>query len=102
MIIDKVILYERGILVFMMYLALMNGYGLIAMGLDKHYAKSHKHRISEKSLFLTAALGGALGVLMGMKLFRHKTLHKSFSVGVPGLIILNIAVFLTIGYCFFS
>jgi uncharacterized membrane protein YsdA (DUF1294 family) len=100
-IISEAMLHEKEILVFMIYLALVNGYGLIAMGLDKYYAKNHKRRISEKSLLLTAALGGSLGVLLGMKLFRHKTLHKKFSLGVPALLGLNIAILLIICYYFF-
>ncbi|MBB6214551.1 uncharacterized membrane protein YsdA (DUF1294 family) [Anaerosolibacter carboniphilus] len=101
MIMNITTLYRVEMLFFMIYLTLVNGYGVIAMGLDKHYAKKHKRRISEKSFFITAALGGALGVLLGMKLFRHKTLHKSFTLGVPALFVLNMAVLITIYYYVF-
>lgn len=67
--------------------------GLGAMGLDKTIARKNgervqrgkkpRRRIPEKTLFLIAALGGSLGVLAGMYLFRHKTKHKSFVFGVP-------------------
>lgn len=45
----------------MIYLMTMNTLGLLAMCVDKHKAKMHKWRISEKTLFLIAFLGGAWG-----------------------------------------
>ena len=57
--------------------------GFIMMGLDKKKAAAHKWRIPEKTLFLTAAIGGSIGVLLGMFFFRHKTRHLSFRLGIP-------------------
>ena len=57
------------------------------MKLDKKYAKEDKRRIKESTLFLTALLFGSLGILAGMYKFRHKTLHKSFTIGIPLIII---------------
>ena len=61
-------------------------------GLDKHKAKRGDRRISEKTLLLTAVLLGSLGALFGMYAFRHKTKHLKFKIGVPLLLIVNIAV----------
>ena len=76
--------------------------GLGAMGLDKTIARKNgervqrgrkpRRRIPEKTLFLVAALGGSLGVLAGMYLFRHKTKHKSFVFGVPLILAAQIAL----------
>ncbi len=76
--------------------------GLGAMGLDKTIARKNgervqrgrkpRRRIPEKTLFLIAALGGSLGVLAGMYLFRHKTKHKSFVFGVPLILAAQIAL----------
>ena len=76
--------------------------GLGAMGLDKTIARKNgervqrgkkpRRRIPEKTLFLIAALGGSLGVLAGMYLFRHKTKHKSFVFGVPLILVAQIAL----------
>ncbi len=54
-----------------------------ACGIDKYKAKRGLWRIKERTLFALAIFGGSLGLLLGMKLFRHKTKHKSFTVGVP-------------------
>ena len=61
------------------------------MGIDKGRAKKDKSRIPEKKLFITAVLGGALGALLGMTVFHHKTQHRSFTLGMPALFILNLA-----------
>ena len=61
-------------------------------GLDKSKAKHGKRRISEKTLLLTAALMGAPGAMLGMTVFRHKTKHTKFKIGVPLLLIVNVAV----------
>ena len=60
-------------------------------GLDKRGAKSGGRRVSEKTLLLSAALMGGPGALLGMAVFRHKTKHAKFRLGVPLLIIVNIA-----------
>jgi len=61
-------------------------------GLDKQKAKLRKRRISERTLMLSALLMGGTGALFGMSVFRHKTKHLKFKIGVPLLLILNIAV----------
>ena len=61
-------------------------------GIDKRKAKRGVRRISEKTLLLSAALMGGVGALFGMYVFRHKTKHIKFTIGVPLLLILNIAV----------
>ena len=59
------------------------------MGIDKHKAKKKQWRISEKTLFLSAVLGGSVGALYGMHLFRHKTKHKSFVFGMPAILVVQ-------------
>ena len=60
------------------------------MRYDKRQAISGGWRVSESRLFLTALLGGAVGILLGMRVFRHKTKHWSFQIGVPLLLLLSI------------
>ncbi|MCL2401273.1 MAG: DUF1294 domain-containing protein [Oscillospiraceae bacterium] len=61
-------------------------------GIDKYKAKHNRQRISEKALLLVAAAMGGLGALLGMCAFRHKTKHIKFKIGVPLLLIINIAI----------
>ena len=62
-----------------------------AMGIDKAKARAGKWRIAESTLFALAALGGALGGTLGMRVFHHKTKHKEFRFGFPALLCLQCA-----------
>lgn len=66
-----------------LYLLIINAAALILMLVDKIKAKQNLWRIPEKILFLAAILGGSVGSLLGMYLFRHKTKHFSFIFGMP-------------------
>ena len=79
----------RQILIF--YLAAVNVLAFVLMGADKRRARRGAWRIPEKTLFLPAILGGALGGVAGMRLFRHKTRHWYFRYGFPLLLILQLA-----------
>ena len=72
------------------YLAAVNLAAFALMGLDKRRARRGAWRISEKTLFLPAVLGGALGGLLGMRVFHHKTKHWYFRFGMPALLIVQI------------
>ncbi|KUJ62532.1 hypothetical protein AR687_06775 [Flavobacteriaceae bacterium CRH] len=56
----------------------INGVAFILAGYDKYLAVKHKRRIPENTLFLLAAIGGSLGLLLAMLLFKHKTSKTSF------------------------
>ena len=75
-----------------LYLLIINAVNFVLMLIDKYKAKNNLWRIPEQTLLLIAALGGSLGTLMGMRLFRHKTLHLKFSLGVPALLVLHIVI----------
>ena len=66
------------------YLSLINALALLLMLADKQRAKKHRWRIPESVLL--ASLGGSLGALLGMWLFRHKTRKAKFFVTVPLLL----------------
>lgn len=73
------------------YLILVNTAAFVLMGMDKRRARKGTWRVSEKALFLPAVLGGALGGVLGMRRFHHKTRHWYFRFGLPLLLILQIA-----------
>ena len=77
---------QQGVLIWLLF---MSAVSFAAMGLDKLYAGRGEQRIPEKRLFLFAALGGAVGGLLGMYLFRHKTRHWYFVVGFWALFALQ-------------
>lgn len=84
-----------------LYILWINTVGFIITALDKYYAKTHRWRIAEKVFFIISLMGGAAGVLLGMKVTRHKTLHKSFTIGIPLLLILNIGCLFIAIYVFY-
>ena len=71
------------------YLITVNALGLLLMLADKQKARKKLWRIPEATLMGVAAIGGSAGVFLGMYLFRHKTRHPKFTVGVPLLLILH-------------
>ncbi|MBP2077374.1 DUF1294 domain-containing protein [Oceanobacillus polygoni] len=75
---------------FLMYLIGVNIMSFLLMYIDKRKAMKKQYRIPERTFWALAILGSALGAYIGMKLFRHKTKHRSFMIGMPILIIVNI------------
>ena len=74
------------------YLAVINLEAFGMFGIDKSRAKRQRWRIPERRLLAAALFGGSLGALAGMYVFRHKTRHKLFSVGIPLLCVLQAGV----------
>lgn len=72
------------------YFLLINVIGFLIMYVDKQKAKKGKWRIQEKTLFIVTALGGGIGTIAGMKVFRHKTQKVAFVIGFPLITILEI------------
>ena len=73
-------------------LCVVNLVAFAIYGIDKSKAKKNKWRISEAKLIGIALVGGSIGALAGMKVFRHKTKHTKFTVGVPVILLLHIAI----------
>ncbi len=82
----------------MIYLVVINGAALLAMGIDKHWARTGRWRIPEATLLTLAALGGSPGCLGGMYAFRHKTRKNKFRLGVPAILLGQIALALYISH----
>ena len=77
---------------FLLYLLLINAAAFVLMLVDKLKARKNLWRIPERTLFGAALLGGSIGALLGMYTFRHKTKHLSFTLGMPAILIAQIAL----------
>jgi len=73
----------------LIYVAVMSLITFAVFGLDKFKAKTNRWRIRERTLFLLAILGGGIGAFLGMQIFRHKTQHKQFVIGIPAIMIVQ-------------
>jgi len=78
--------------VFVIYLAAINLITFCVYGADKRRAKiPGARRVPEKTLLGLAAIGGSLGALLGMRVFRHKTRHWYFRYGIPAILLAQAA-----------
>ena len=77
---------------FLLYLLLINAAAFLLMLADKVKARKNRWRIPERTLIGSAVLGGSIGALLGMYAFRHKTRHLKFTLGIPAILIAQIAL----------
>ncbi len=85
-------MFSVPVLIVIAYLVVINIAGFASMGIDKSKAKRHAWRIPEATLFSIALLGGSIGSILGMQLFRHKTKHWYFVVGMPVIFFAQLAL----------
>ncbi len=92
-IIEAVIGFVLGsrVLTVLIFVMFMTWLGYYIMKVDKRYAKEDKRRVRERTLLLIALVGGSLGMYIGMYKFKHKTLHKKFTIGVPVIMLIQLA-----------
>jgi uncharacterized membrane protein YsdA (DUF1294 family) len=74
------------------YLIVINIVTFLVYGIDKWKAKQGNCRIPEATLLILAVIGGSIGALLGMKVWRHKTQHKKFKYGLPLILLVQIAL----------
>ncbi len=94
------ILKTIGIKNIIIYLLAVNIIGFLAMGLDKWKAKRGSWRIPENTLFMFTILGGGIGTIAGIYVFRHKTQKKKFTIGMPVIFILEVILIIYLLYIF--
>ena len=82
------------------YLLLVNAAGFLLMLVDKIKARKNLWRIPEATLMGVAAIGGSIGAIAGMNLFRHKTKHAKFYIGLPVILVLQIVAAICIIFYF--
>ena len=76
------------------YLVLVNATALVLMLADKQKARRGAWRIPEATLLGIALVGGSVGAITGMYLFRHKTRHLKFSLGLPLILAAQICIYI--------
>lgn len=74
----------------LIYLVAINLITFVTMYVDKKKAKWGKWRIKESTLFTLVFLGGGIGGIAGMYLFRHKTKKTRFVIGFPLILITEV------------
>lgn len=89
---------EAGLIIGIAYLFFINLAGMLSMGIDKQKAKKGAWRLPERTLFLIALMGGSLGSILGMQLFRHKTRHRQFVIGMPVIAVIQICLCVVLQY----
>lgn len=80
------------------YLGIVNVIGFAIMGIDKRRARRNALRVPEATLFSVAIIGGSIGTILGMFIFRHKTKHWYFKFGMPVILLLQIALVMALHY----
>lgn len=78
--------------IFLYYLIAINIIAFIVYGIDKFKAKKGYWRIPESTLLLLAIIGGSVGAWLGMMLWRHKTKHWKFMIGVPAVFVIHLSL----------
>lgn len=78
------------------YLVLVNAAAFVLMLSDKQKAKKGAWRIPERTLLTAAVLGGSIGSIAGMYLFRHKTRHLKFKIGLPLILAVQLLLYLVL------
>ena len=78
---------------FLYYILFINLSGIFVMYSDKKKSRKGKWRTPENNIFAIAVAYGALGIFMGMRIFRHKTKHKKFVIGIPLILIVEVFIF---------
>ena len=72
------------------FVLVSNAFCFALMGYDKRQAIRGEWRVPERKLFLCAACFGALGGVIGMRLFRHKTRHLHFVLLFPFMLVAQV------------
>ena len=81
---------------FLFYLAVISIIAIILTVSDKRRAVKHKYRIRESVLLLFSALGGSVAMFITMLMIHHKTRHVKFMLGIPLIIVAQLALFIVV------
>jgi len=77
-------------LILIGYFIIIGLIGFTLMGLDKKRSQKGQWRVPEKRFWIIGLLGGGIGLYLGMQTYHHKTKHKTFTIGMPFVILFNV------------
>jgi len=80
----------------MTYYLLINIITFLVWGYDKLKAKTNGWRVPEVTLYLLILIGGGIGALAGMIVFRHKTRKPQFKIAAILSIVIHLSIILYI------
>ena len=83
-------------MILLFYISIISIISFLIMGIDKGKAKNKKSRISEATLMGISVMGGSVGTLLAMIVFKHKTNKKKFYIGVPIIYLIDQIILLLI------
>ncbi|MBE6780947.1 MAG: DUF1294 domain-containing protein [Ruminococcaceae bacterium] len=86
---------------FVLYLIIVSAISAIAVTIDKIAARNGSRRISEKSLMVLSVIGGGVAMYITMRIIHHKTRKNKFMVGIPVIVMLQLALTAIIYFNFF-
>lgn len=86
------IIFYNHFVTLLFWFIFINFVAIFLMKKDKQYAQNDKRRIRESTLLMVALAGGAMGMYYAMYRYKHKTLHKKFTILVPTFIVLHFAL----------
>lgn len=84
-------IFSSRAMLIIVFIIMINLIAILLMKKDKEYAEKGERRIREATLLLVALMGGSFGMYFAMFKYKHKTLHRKFSIGVPAIIMLQFA-----------
>ena len=85
-------IFSNDIITLLFWYLCTNLIAILLMKKDKEYAQNDKRRIRESTLIMLALAGGAFGMYYAMYQYKHKTLHKKFTILVPLFMVLHFAL----------
>lgn len=88
---SEFVILNVGVPIWLIIYCIWNISAFLLIRVDKQRSRKKEWRIRERTFWLVALFFGAGGILAGMYVYRHKTLHSTFVIGVPVLLLLNLA-----------
>lgn len=78
--------------IILILIIIINIVGFSMAGIDKQRSIKRMWRIPEKNFYFVSIIGGCPGVYLGFIVFRHKTKHLKFMLGLPFIFVIQLII----------